>query len=153
MKIELKSMTYEECRTEHFKQLMKKMQRKIAWWKERENKLRPLDMASRSHIECSEAGMQYNFYKDALEALAAQPKWISVEEKLPGDPLDGVGDVVELLIDKGDVKEVLPGYYDHDEKDWIIYFGDPSGMYLSKCFSWWRVIKWRSLPEPPKEGV
>lgn len=88
-----------------------------------------------------------------MERLAAaQVKWISVEERLPGDPLDGVGDVVELLIDKGDVKEVLPGYYDHDEKDWVIYFGDPSGLYLSKYFSWWRVIKWRSLPEPPKEN-
>ena len=72
---------------------------------------------------------------------------------MPGDPLDGVGDVVELLIDKGDAKEVLPGYYDHNEKDWIIYFGDPSGLYCSKYFSWWRVIKWRALPEPPKEDV
>ena len=71
---ELKSVTYEECRAEHFKQLMKKMQRKIDWWQARENKLRPLDMASRPHIECSEAGMQYNFYKDALEALENQPK-------------------------------------------------------------------------------
>jgi hypothetical protein len=93
----------------------------------------------------------YLGYKTGYEA--AQPKWISAEERLPGDPLDGVGDVVELLIDKGDVKEVLPGYYDHDEKDWIIYFGDPSGLYLSKYFSWWRVIKWRSLPEPPKEDA
>lgn len=82
---------------------------------------------------------------------AAQPKWISVEERLPGDPLDGVGDVVELLIDKGDVKEVLPGYYDHEEKDWVIYIGDISGLYLRKYFSWWSVIKWREMPEPPKE--
>lgn len=93
--------------------------------------------------------------RDALSYIvyleSAQPKWISVEERLPGNPLDGVGDVVELLIDKGDVKEVLPGYYDHDEKDWVIYFGDPSGLYLSKYFSWWRVIKWRPFPEPPKE--
>lgn len=81
-----------------------------------------------------------------------QPKWISVEERLPGDPLDGVGDVVELLIDKGDAKEVLPGYYDHDEKDWVIYFGDILGEYRRKAFSWWRVIKWRPFPEPPKEG-
>ena len=82
---------------------------------------------------------------------SAQPKWISVEERLPGDPLDGVGDVVELLIDKGDVKEVLPGYYDHDEKDWVIYLGDILGDYRRKTFSWWRVIKWRPFPEPPKE--
>ena len=81
----------------------------------------------------------------------AQPKWISVEERMPGDPLDGVGDVAELLIDKGDVKEVLPGYYDHEEKDWVIFFGDISGVYLRKHFQWWRVIKWREMPEPPKE--
>ena len=90
-------------------------------------------------------------YIQQLEA--AQPKWISVEERLPGDPLDGVGEVVELLIDKGEAKEVLPGYYDHNEKDWVIYFGDFSGGYLRKCFSWWRVIKWRSMSEPPKEDV
>ena len=92
-----------------------------------------------------------DYCKGWNDAVDAMPKWISVEERLPGDPLDGVGDVVELLIDKGDVKEVLPGYYDHDEKDWVIYFGDPSGLYRSKYFSWWRVIKWRSLPEPPEE--
>ena len=92
---------------------------------------------------------------DALALIqhleSAQPKWISVEERLPGDPLDGVGDVVELLIDKGDVKEVLPGYYDHEEKDWVIYIGDISGLYLRKYFSWWSVIKWREMPEPPEE--
>lgn len=82
---------------------------------------------------------------------AAQPKWIGVEERLPGDPLDGAGEVVELLIDKGTAKEVLPGYYDHNEKDWVVYIGDISGVYLSKHFSWWNVTKWRSLSEPPKE--
>ena len=102
----------------------------------------------------------YGDCRDTLEVDAlkyihqlefAQPKWISVEERLPGDPLDGVGDVVELLIDKGDAKEVLPGYYDHDEKDWVIYFGDILGDYRRKAFSWWRVIKWRPFPEPSKE--
>ena len=93
---------------------------------------------------------------DIIESLserleAAQPKWISVEERLPGDPLDGVGEVVELLIDKGTAKEVLPGYYDHNEKDWVIYFGDISGCHRRKYFSWGYVTKWRSLSEPPKE--
>lgn len=82
---------------------------------------------------------------------AAQPKWISVEERLPGDPLDGVGEVVELLVNKGSAKEVLPGYYDHNEKDWVIYFGDISGGHRRKYFSWWHVIKWRPLPEAQKE--
>lgn len=96
-----------------------------------------------------EAALPLIGYIEHLEA--AQPKWISVEERLPGDPLDGVGEVVELLIDKGSAKEVLPGYYDHNEKDWVIYFGDILGDYLRKTFSWWRVIKWRPFPEPPKE--
>lgn len=82
---ELKSISYEEARAEHFRALMKKEQRKIDWWQARDNKLRPLDMASRSHIECSEAGIRYNFYNDALEALEKQPKWISVEDRLPED--------------------------------------------------------------------
>ena len=94
----------------------------------------------------------FDFALEYIEMLeAAQPKWISVEERLPGDPLDGVGEVVELLIDKGSAKEVLPGYYDHNEKDWVIYFGDTLGGHRRKYFSWWHVIKWRPLPEPPKE--
>jgi hypothetical protein len=81
---ELKSMSYEESRAEHFEYLMKKMQRKIDYWQYRGRySLKPMGELSRANIECSEAGMQYNFYKDALEALAAQPKWISVEERLP----------------------------------------------------------------------
>ena len=91
----------------------------------------------------------YDGYQAGVES--AQPKWISVEERLPGDPLDCIGDVVELLIHKGVAEEVLPGYYDHEEKDWVIFFGDISGAYLRKHFQWWRVIKWREMPKPPKE--
>lgn len=97
---ELISMTYEQARAEHFKALMKKMQRKIDYWQCRgQYSLKPRGELSRANIECSEAGMQYSFYKDALESLednkfqyetgfvkgfeAAQPKWISVEKRLP----------------------------------------------------------------------
>jgi hypothetical protein len=91
------------------------------------------------------------YYQEIEQLEAAQSKWISVEERLPGDPLDCIGDVVELLIHKGVAEEVLPGYYDHEEKDWVIFFGDISGAYLRKYFNWWRVIKWREMPKPPKE--
>ena len=81
---EIQSLTYEEARAEHFKELMKKMQRKIDWWQYRgQYSLKPGGELSRSHLECSEAGIQYSYYNDALKALENQPKWISVEERLP----------------------------------------------------------------------
>lgn len=82
--VEIKSASYEECRAEHFKKLMFKMQRKIDHWQYRGRySLEHTSMLSRAHHECSEAGMQYNFYNDALSAFENQPKWISVEERLP----------------------------------------------------------------------
>ena len=164
---EIKSISYEECRAEHFKALMKKMQRKIDWWQERKNKLRPLDMASRSHIECSKAGMQYRFYKDALEALednkfqyetgfvkgfeAAQPKWISVED-LPKN-----GCRCLILFEDG---HCCDAEYD-DCIDEECQFGEWEGIYdpctLGYVDSVWRayqeVTHWMPLPEPPKEEI
>ena len=82
--IEIKAISYEQARVEHFRELMKKEQRKIDWWQAKaRNALGPVSMLSRSHIECSEAGMRYSYYNDALEALENQPKWISVEEQPP----------------------------------------------------------------------
>ena len=133
---EVKSMSYEECRAEHFKQLMKKMQRKIDWWQARENKLRPLDMASRSHIECSEAGTQYNFYKDALEALENQPKWISVEDALPGND-------ASYLVFVSDANRV----------EIATYFGDGEWLTFDLENLTRFVSHWMPLPQVPEVDV
>lgn len=87
--------------------------------------------------------------RDAL--LDASPKWIDVSDDLPGDPLDGSGEVVELLIEKDAyTREVLPGYYDHHKQDWVIYDGDLEGFHRKVYFPWWNVIKWRRMPETPE---
>ena len=127
---ELKSISYEEARAEHFRALMKKELRKSDWWQARENKLRPLDMASRSHIECSEAGARYSYYNDALEALEKQPKWISVDEQHP------------------------------DAGEWVLTYcsGYAKWFELNKwCGNCWLktmpVTHWMPLPEAPKEDA
>ena len=80
---ELISMTYEEARAEHFKALKDEAKRKMNYWATRVRHSRPNDLNDPAHIKASEYGAEYSYYKDALEALAAQPKWISVEERLP----------------------------------------------------------------------
>ena len=148
---ELKSMSYEESRAEHFKVLMKKMERKIDYWQYRgKYSLKPMGELSRANIECSEAGMQYNFYKDALEALednkfryesgfvagfaAAQPKWISVEERLPEPERD------VLTLHRG--KYHCIGYYSEDCELWIL---NDAPVYDET------VTHWMELPQAPKE--
>ena len=131
----LKAVSYEEQRADHFRELMKKAQRKIDWWQAAGRSLnRSYD--SRWHNECSEAGIQYNFYKDALEALeTAQPKWISVEDRLPeeGDEVlvyfDGVIAKSEIIMFDMITKYPMWSYTGAG--------GDPT--------------HWMPLPEPPKE--
>ena len=82
--------------------------------------------------------------------VEAQPKWISVEERLPGDPDDVVGEVVEILIEKGgNILCVVAGFYDHQEKHWVVYDGLYTPDVCDGCYA--VVRKWRPLPEPPKE--
>lgn len=140
---ELKSMPYEECRAEHFKQLMKKMERKIDYWQHRGRYLlKPMGELSRANAECSEAGMQYNFYKDALEALENQPKWISVEEP-PKYTCDYLVYVWVAHPDGIAHMQMRTGIYNIVRKEWMIphdrfeVIGEPEF--------------WTPLPEPPKE--
>lgn len=133
--VELKSMSYEECRAEHFKGLMKKMQRKIDWWQNKKrHALGPVSMLSRSHLECTEAGMLYSFYNDALEALENQPKWISVKEKEPECECLAVGKYGDMLI--GWVYPKGKEFWCENEHE-ILY----------------AVTHWMPLPEPPKEDA
>ena len=158
---ELVSITYEQARAEHFESLMKKMQRKIDYWQYRgQYSHRPKGELSRANIECSEAGMQYNFYKDALEALednkfqyetgfvkgfeAAQTKWISVEDRLPDVVAESNFDKrteYVLAMCEGGVFYVGRFYiYKYDES-----FEFASG------YERFEVTHWKPLPEPPKE--
>ena len=96
---ELISMTYEQARAEHFKTLKDEAERKMNYWAARVYRSRPNDLNDPAHIRAGEYAAEYSYYKDALEALednrfqyetgfvkgfeSAQPKWISVEERLP----------------------------------------------------------------------
>jgi hypothetical protein len=101
------------------------------------------------YIQHLEAGID-RCYELAKQVESAQPKWISVEERLPGDPDDVVGEVVEILIEKGgNILCVEAGFYDHQEKHWVVY----DGLYTSDvCDGCYGVVrKWKPLPMPPKE--
>lgn len=166
--VEIKAVSYEQARAEHFETLRDEAKRKMNHWAVRVRHSRPNDLNDPAHIKASEYGMQYSFYNDALEALednkfkyeagfvrgfeASQPKWISVEERLPGDPEDVIGEVVEILIEKGgNVLCVVAGFYDHQEKHWVVYDGLYTPDVCDGCYA--TVRKWRPLPEPPKGDV
>ena len=81
--VEITAMTYEQVRSKYFEEQMQKAQRRMKYWEARIDRTRPDNLMDEAHGKAADAGWEYNFYKDALEALAAQPKWISVEERLP----------------------------------------------------------------------
>ena len=96
--LSFKSISYEEMRLEYFREQRDSAERRMNYW------CRPKQADRVGWMEASdrasEAGAQYNFYKDALEALeaakdinvpAAQPKWISVEERLPEEDVTVLG--------------------------------------------------------------
>lgn len=131
------SMTYEQARAEHFKALKDKAEVKTIYWSARANLNRPYDLNDPAHIKASEYGVECSYYKDALEALKNQPKWFSVEEKLPRD-----NQIVLACGTKGGMKVVRfcrCGSYN----DWK-FMG--TGKYTKP--KWWM-----PMPESPKEGT
>lgn len=137
---ELISMTYEEARAEHFKALKDEAKRKMNYWATRVRHSRPNDLNDPAHIKASEYGAEYSYYKDALEALAAQPKWISVEERLPERGVYFV--------------RCIHNYTDNDE-----YECHKVAIYLSKEYRWidvgnlLKVTHWMPIPALPKEDA
>ena len=97
--VEIKAITYEQARTDFLKAEMEKAQNRMKFWQTKIKKAKNAITEMEAHDNASNAGWEYNFYKDALEALednrfqyetgfvrgfeSAQPKWISVEERLP----------------------------------------------------------------------
>lgn len=128
---ELKVITYEESRLEYFRKQRDSAERRINYWcrPKQANRVGWMEASDRA----SEAGMQYNFYKDALEALAAQPKWISVEERLPEDGTFALFHYAK----NGENTMDVGCYYDY-------------GMFMVDGHSV-NATHWMPLPEPPKE--
>lgn len=72
--VEITAMTYEQVRSKYFEEQMQKAQRRMKYWEARIDRTRPDNLMDEAHGKAADAGWEYNFYKDALEALAAQPK-------------------------------------------------------------------------------
>ena len=146
---ELISMTYEEARAEHFKALKDEAKRKMNYWATRVRHSRPNDLNDPAHIKASEYGAEYSYYKDALEALAAQPKWISVEERIPEDNVDVI---VYIASKKENVDSVIAiTQYTHR-----MYGYNLEGWCSPWQYCFWdrEVTHWMplpSMPELPKE--
>lgn len=133
--VEIKVVTYEEARREYFEEQMQKAQRRIKYWDARIDRSRPHNMKDPAALNAADAGWEYNFYKDALEALENHPKWISVEERLPGNEDE------RCLVFTSDEKESEIAYYCGDG-EWV----SPDCKMRTSV-----VTHWMNLPESPKE--
>ena len=144
---ELISMTYEQARAEHFKALKDEAKRKMNYWATRVRHSRPNDLNDPAHIKASEYGAEYSYYKDALEALAAQPKWISATEFPRLDPDRTWRCACEFSIDVigFDGQNIFKAYYNFEDKVWL------NGNIEEESHNITHWMYMDNLPEPPKE--
>lgn len=77
-------------------------------------------------------------------AVAAMPRWISVEDEYPDSKLKVLAIVYEDMYDMGEIKPcpaVHTAYTRGEDEGWFDWYtGD-----------WLHVTHWMHLPEPPKE--
>ena len=142
--VEIKAISYEQARKDFFELEMQKAQRRMKYWETRIDRTRPNNLMDVAHGKAADAGWEYNFYNDALEALENQPKWISVEERLPD-----VSDLV-LVIANGQPRANIRL---HNALLIASYWGD-DGWIADGFDGWDKLIAthWQPLPEPPKEA-
>ena len=157
---ELISMTYEQARAEHFKTLKDEAKHKMNYWATRVRRSRPNDLNDPAHIRAGEYAAEYSYYKDALEALednrfqyetgfvkgfeSAQPKWISVEERLPSGS-NGM-DFCVLVLAYTQEQCITAGW--NNGGTWYLINWDND--FISKHSAEF-VTHWMPLPSGPKE--
>lgn len=128
--VEIKAITYEQARSDFLKAEMEKAQNRMKFWQTKIKKAKNAIAEMGAHDNASNAGWEYNYYKDALEALENQPKWLSPTEGLP-EP----NTTVIVALDDG---HVFQARYNYDGWDWWEGF---TGT----------VMCWMPMPTPPKE--
>lgn len=122
--------SYEEQRTDFFKEKIEKAESRMTYWSKRVNSHSEEWRNMAAYERASDAGWEYSFYSDALNALAVQPTWIS-----PGEQMPEKNTAVIVAFDDGHVFQAL---YTYD--GWDLWEG---------CTG--NIIAWMPLPEPPKE--
>lgn len=132
--IDIKAISYEQARTDFLKAELQKAENRIKFWQMKIKNAKSVTQEMEAHDNASNAGWEYSFYKDALEALDAMPKWISVEDDIPTDDRD-------VLAWVGN-KEIAIAWFDGYTGEWHAY-----GSYEGD------VTHWMPLPEPPKEDA
>lgn len=135
MAANLVSVSYEQCRREYFENEMQKAKNRADYWAKRLEKAPSGTRQLEAHDNASNAGWEVNYYKDALKALDAMPKWISVDERLPED-----GQRVVAICENG-----MAGIMDYKDD------GTPFAARIFGCY-FSNITHWMPLPEPPKEG-
>ena len=144
--VKIKAITYGQARTDFLKAEMEKAQNRMKFWQTKIKKAKNAIAEMEAHNNASNAGWEFNFYRDALEALDAQPKWISVEERLPeesGQYLIGcVGEERDHFyhianVNYSSLHKIFNAYDWMDKKESCGYMPD----------------YWMSVPQPPKEEV
>ena len=142
--VELKAISYEESRMEYFRKQRDSAKRRMNYWcgAKQADRVGWMEASDRA----SEASAQYNFYKDTLEALAAHPKWISVEDRLPEDNLNvlvyAIGNNKNSVIAMTGYTHKMYGYnIDGWRSPWQYFFYE------------YKITHWMPLPEAPKEDV
>ena len=133
--LSFKSISYEKMRLEYFRKQRDAAERRMNYWRgaKQADRVGWMEASDRA----SEAGAQYSFYKDVLEALENQSKWISVEERLPVED-----ETVIVCADDGCVYAAQ--YWGHGK-----WRRELIGCIRSDTDV--TPTHWMPLPEPPKE--
>lgn len=131
MMLELIGNSYEEQRTDFFKQKLEKAESRMNYWSKRVDSFHAYRLNDAAHERASDAGWECCFYTDALKALA-RPTWIS-----PGEQMPEKNTAVIVAFDDGHVCQALYAY-----DGWDLWEG---------CTG--NIIAWMPLPTPPKEDA
>ena len=127
--LELIGNSYDEQRTDFFKQKLEKAESRMDYWSKRTDSFGESWRNYAAHERASDAGFECSFYEDALKALE-RPDWISPGERMPEQNTAAI-----VALDDG---HVFQAHYAYD--GWDLWEGCTGS-----------IIAWMPLPSPPNE--